>query len=126
MAQIRELQTKRIPCPMQESFTILNQEGALERPTFPIELLPFCPRTLPRCDFGLPRDTLNGTGTTRNVFELPPAQQGLPSTIFNNSKNSASSSQGYHRDSSEREWNEKKIFENDHSITSLPKVEVDC
>ena len=26
------------------------------------------PRTLPRCDSGLPRDTQNCMGTTRNVF----------------------------------------------------------
>ena len=28
--------------------------------------------------------TQNGTGVTRNVFERPPAQEGLPSTIFHN------------------------------------------
>ena len=49
-------------------------------------------RTLPRCDSGLPRNTLNGTGITRNVFERPSVQEGLSSTIFNNSKNLASSS----------------------------------
>ena len=55
---------------------------------------------LPRCDSGLPRDSLNGTGITGNVFERPPAQEGLSSTTLNNSKNSASSSQG---NSKERE-----------------------
>ena len=50
------------------------------------------PRTLPRCDSGLPRDTQNGTGSTGNVFERPPAAEGLTFTIFNNSKNLASSS----------------------------------
>ena len=50
------------------------------------------PRTLPRCDSGKPRDTLNGTGITRKIFfERPPAQGGLSFTIFNNSKNLASS-----------------------------------
>ena len=34
------------------------------------------PRTLPRCDSGLPRDTQNGTGITGNVIERPPAQEG--------------------------------------------------
>ena len=38
MAQIGELQ---IPDPMQENFSVLNQGAALERPTFPIELLLF-------------------------------------------------------------------------------------
>ena len=28
-------------------------------------------RTLPRCDSGLPRNTLNGTGITGHVFERP-------------------------------------------------------
>ena len=50
------------------------------------------PRTLPRCDSGLPRDTLNGTGITRNGFERPLAQEGLPSALIGNSKNLASSS----------------------------------
>ena len=38
MAQIRELQNKVNPCPMQDNFTILNQGAALEGPTFPINL----------------------------------------------------------------------------------------
>ena len=41
----------------------------------------------------MPRNTLNGTGVAGNVFERPPVQEGLPSTIFHNSKNLASSSQ---------------------------------
>ena len=49
-------------------------------------------RTLPRCDSGLPRNTQNCTGIMGNVFERPPAQEGQSSTIFNNSKNLASSS----------------------------------
>ena len=35
------------------------------------------PRTTPRCDSGLPRDTLKkGKGVIGNVFERPPAQEG--------------------------------------------------
>ena len=59
------------------------------------------PRTLPRCDSGLPRNTLNGTGITGNVSERPSAQEGLSSTIYNNSKNSAHSLQGLRRDTTE-------------------------
>ena len=44
-------------------------------------------RTLPRCDSGLPRNTQNCTGITGNVCERPSAQEGRPSTFFNNSKN---------------------------------------
>ena len=39
-------------------------------------------RTLPRCDSGLPRNTQNCTGIMGNVFERPPAQEGLSSTVF--------------------------------------------
>ena len=51
------------------------------------------PGTLPRCDSGLPRNTQNCTSITGYAFERPLAQEGLSSTIGNNSKNSASSSQ---------------------------------
>ena len=50
-------------------------------------------RTLPRCDSGLPRNTQNCTGIMGNVFERPLVYEGLPSTVFHNSKNLASSSQ---------------------------------
>ena len=43
------------------------------------------PRTLPRSDSGLPRNTLNGTGVAGNVFERPLAQEGQSFTFFNNS-----------------------------------------
>ena len=59
------------------------------------------PRTLPRCDSGLPRDTLNGTGITGNVYERPPAQEGQFSTLFDNSRNLASFSQDLRPDISE-------------------------
>ena len=45
------------------------------------------PRTTPRCDSGLLHDTRNFTGASGNVFERPPAQEGRPSTFFNNSMN---------------------------------------
>ena len=50
------------------------------------------PRTTPCCDSGLPHDTRNIVGTSGNVFERP-AREGRTSTLFNNSKNLASSSQ---------------------------------
>ena len=64
-------------------------------------------RTLPRCDSGLPRDTLNGKGITGNVFERPPAPEGLSSTILNSSKNLASSSQRLRLDITETARREK-------------------
>ena len=48
---------------------------------------------MPCRDSGLRHDTRNIMGASGNVFERPPAQEGLSSTIFNNSKNLASSSQ---------------------------------
>ena len=81
------------------------------------------PRTLPRCDYGLPRDTQNGTG---NVFKRPPAQEGLSTTFFNNSKNLASSSQelrpGTTRTSRKRERHDQRIVECVNSFTPLPKL----
>ena len=55
------------------------------------------PRTLPRCGSGLPPDTLNGTGITRNVLN----DHLLKNTIFHNSKDLASSSQGLRPDITE-------------------------
>ena len=48
--------------------------------------------TMPCSDSGLPHDTRNIIGTSGNVFERLPAGEGLPSALFENSKNLASSS----------------------------------
>ena len=58
------------------------------------------PRTMLRCDSGLPRDTQNDTGITRNVFERPLAQERQSCTIFNISK-IGTSSQGTRPDTTE-------------------------
>ena len=65
-------------------------------------------RTLPRCDCGLPRNTQNCTGIMGNVFERPPVQEGLSSTVFHNLKNLASSSQVSKPDISETARREMK------------------
>ena len=88
---------------------ILNQGAALERPTFLIKTSTILSsRTLTRCDFGLPRNTLSFTGTTGHVFERPPAQEGQSFTIFKNSKNLASSSQELGHDITETARREMK------------------
>ena len=71
MAQIRELQNNvNSLSDARENFRILNQETALERPTFPIKTSTILSsRTLPRCDSGLPRNTQNCSGLMGNVFE---------------------------------------------------------
>ena len=51
------------------------------------------PRTVLCRDSGLPHNTRNNMGTSGNVFERLPAQEGQHSTLFNMSKNLASSSQ---------------------------------
>ena len=66
------------------------------------------PKNLTRCDSGLPRDARNGTGITGNVFERPPVQEELPSAIFHNSKNLASSSQDLEHDISETARRERE------------------
>ena len=87
LGQIRELQKR-------ENFTILlpgSSSGATHVPSQFSTIL--SPRTMPRRDSGLPHDTRNILGTSGNVFERPPAQGGGASTVNNNSKNLASSSQ---------------------------------
>ena len=51
------------------------------------------------CDSGLPHDTRNIVGTSGNVFERLPAREGRNSTLFNNSKNLATSFQELRPDS---------------------------
>ena len=66
MSQIRDLQNKENSLSDAREFydpELGSSSGATHVP------LPFpSPRTLPRCDSGLPRDTLNGKGVTGNVF----------------------------------------------------------
>ena len=68
-----------------------SSSGATHVPDQPSTIL--SSRTLPRCGSGLPRNTKNCTGIMGKVFERPPVQEELPSTVFQNSKNLASSSQ---------------------------------
>ena len=79
-------------------------------------------RTLPRCGSGLPRNAQNCAGIMGNVFERPPVQKGQSSTVFNRSKNLASSSQGLRPDITEKagtEIDEKGIVEHiDRSVES--------
>ena len=105
----------------QRIFTIVNQEAALERPDVPDQTSAILsPRTLPRCDFGSPRDTQHGAGITGNVFERPPAQEGLSSTIFNNSKNLAFSSQGLGRGTTETARKRESEMKRETLNTSAP------
>ena len=98
----------------QRIFLILNPEsgsGATHVPDQTSTVLSH--RTLPRCDCGFPRDTQNGKGITRNVFERPSAQEGVSPTNFHNSKNLASSSHELRLNTTERarreSGNEKRI-----------------
>ena len=95
LTRIQDLQSKvNSLSDARDFFTILNQGAALECPTFSSQpsRIP-SPRTMPCRDSGLPHDTRDFTGTSGNVFERLPAREGRPSTLFNNSKNLASSSQ---------------------------------
>ena len=106
MAQILEIKEQS---EFLEYSMILNQGAALERPTFLIKTSTILSsRTLTRCDFGLPRNTLSFTGTTGHVFERPPTQEGQSFTIFKNSKNLASSSQELGHDITETARREMK------------------
>ena len=65
-------------------------------------------RILPRWDSGLPRNTQNCACIMGNVSERPLVQEGRPSTIFHNSKNSASSSQELRHDITETARKERE------------------
>ena len=72
MAQIRELQKKvNSMSDARELYDLASgsSSGATHVPDRTSATV--SPRTLPRCDSGLPRGTLNGTGITGNVFERP-------------------------------------------------------
>ena len=68
-----------------------SSSGATHVPSQP-STIP-SPRNTHCRDSGLPRNPRNIMGTSGNVFERPFAQEGQHSTLFNNSKNLASSSQ---------------------------------
>ena len=129
MAQIRELQNKVNSLSDAREFydpESGSSSGATHVPDRTSTIL--SPRTLPRCDSGLPRDTLNGTGITENVLERPPAQEGPCPTTLNNSKNLASYFQGLRLDITETARGEK-LKENRgprrfNHLTS--EVEVEC
>ena len=94
MAQIQDLQNKVNSLSDAREFfdpESGSSSGATHVPDQDSALL--SSRTLPRGDSGLPRNTQNCTGILGRVFERPPAQEGQSSTILNNSKNLASSSQ---------------------------------
>ena len=86
---------------------------------------------MPRCDSGLSRDTQNGMGTTGNFFERPPAQGGLSSTIFNNSKNLASLFSGIEawscrncKEEKEREREREIELKRESLNTSIPLLHI--
>ena len=119
MAQIRDLQNKVNSLSDAREFhdpESGSSSGATDVPD-QTSTIP-SPRTLPRCDSGLPRNTQNCTGILGNVIERPPVQEGLSATILNNSKNLASSSQGLRPDVAETARREMKRESLNTSIQS--------
>ena len=109
VAQIRDLQNKVNSLSDAREFydpESGSSSGATHAPDQTSTIL--SSRTLLRCDSGLPQNTQNCAGIMGNVFERPPAQVGLSSIIFHNSKNLASSSQVLRPDISETAWREMK------------------
>ena len=81
MSQIRELQNKVISLSDAREFCDPesgSSSGATDVPNQASAVL--SPRNLPRCDSGLPRDTLNGTGITGNVFSTTCSRR---TTLYN-------------------------------------------
>ena len=123
MAQIRELQNRVNS--LSDARELYDPEsgsssGATHVPGQTSNLLFLSPRTLPRYDSGSPRDTQNGTGFSGNVIERPPAQEGLSSTIFNNSKNLASSCQEFRRDTVETARKRDREMTRESLHTAVP------
>ena len=77
---------------------------------------------MPRRDSGLPHDTRNITDTSRNVFERPSAQEGRSSTVFNNSKNWASSSQELGPDTTGTTRRRESEMKREPLNTSIPSL----
>ena len=94
LTQIQDLQNKVNSLSEAREFydpETASSSGATHVPDQP-STIP-SPRTMPCRDSGLPHNTRNIVGTSGNVFERLPAREGQTSTLFNNSKNLASSSQ---------------------------------
>ena len=82
MAQIRDLRNNVNFLSDAREFHDLEtgSSGATHVPSQTCSIL--SSRTLPRCDSGLPQNTQNCTDIMGNVFERPPAQEGLSPAIF--------------------------------------------
>ena len=120
MAQIQDLQNKVNSLSNAREFCDPESRscGATHVPDQTSTIL--SSRTLPRCDSGLPRNTQNCTGITGNVCERPSAQEGRPSTFFNNSKNLASSSQALGPDTSGTTRRRESEMKREPLNTSMP------
>ena len=109
----------KIPCLLQENFVILNQATHVPDQTPTI----LSSRTLPRCDSGLPRNTQKCPSIMGDVFGRPPAQEGLSSTIFNNSLRGWDLILSIQQDKV-MEWEEIRWIHRLKHLTS--KAEVEC
>ena len=78
------------------------------------------PRSMPCRDSGLPHDTRHIVCTSGNVFERQPAPEGLPSALFEDSKNPASSSHELKYNGT-RKGNETRTAEFVNTCTTFPK-----
>ena len=95
LTQIQDLQNKVNSLSHAREFYdpgTASSSGATHVPSIP------SPRTMPCRDSGLSHDTRNIVGTSGIVFERLPAREGRTSSLFDNSKNLASSSHGLRPD----------------------------
>ena len=95
-----------------------SSSGATHVPSQPATIP--SPRTMLCCDSGVPHDTQKIVGTSGHVSERPSAREGRTSTIFDDSKNLASSSQGLRPDITETARRESQY------LLHASKVEVEC
>ena len=78
------------------------------------------PRTMPCRDSGLPHAARTFVGTSGNVFERLLAREGLPSALFQNSKNLTSSSQEWRPDTTETARKRDSGMQRESLNTSIP------
>ena len=128
LAQIRDLQNKINSLSGAREFydpETASSSGATHVPSQP-SAIP-SPRTTSCRDSGLPHDARNIVGASGNVIERLPAREGRTSSLFENSKNLASSSHELRPDISgnamvpERENRRVRQY-----LYHASKVEVDC
>ena len=121
LTQIQDLQNKVNSLSGAREFydpETASSSGATHVPSQASTIL--SPRTMPCRDSGLPHDARNIGVLQETFFERPSAQRGRTSTLFNNSKNLASSSQELRPETTGTTRRRESDMKRDPLNTSIP------